>query len=124
MLQIKTSLQACLVDTESGMFLPKPADIIRHIDGNIESQAIWQWHSLIKCIEQNIEWNDSDVADEAGKSAAKRIGGFAKLKTLTYNELEQIKPSFISVYRDCRATETVNNLALDGSMKQLESDHE
>lgn len=48
--QMQQAVADHLQDTEHGMFFPKPADLIRHMDGGTETRALNAWSKLIHAI--------------------------------------------------------------------------
>ena len=47
---IKVAFQKHLTDPDNGRYFPKPADVVRYIDGNSETQALRAWSKVEEAI--------------------------------------------------------------------------
>ena len=61
--EVKTAFQTHLTDPDSGQYFPKPADVVRHLRGNSETQALRAWGKVEEAI-RNIGCYASVVFDD------------------------------------------------------------
>jgi len=47
---VKVAFQKHLMDPDKGQYFPKPADVVRYIDGNSETQALRAWSKVEEAI--------------------------------------------------------------------------
>ena len=45
--QVEHALRACIRDPETGRYMPKPADVIRHLRGNPADEALIAWGAVL-----------------------------------------------------------------------------
>ena len=48
--EVKMAFQIHLTDPDSGQYFPKPADVVRHLRGNSETQALRAWSKIEEAI--------------------------------------------------------------------------
>lgn len=48
--EVKAAFQSHLIDPDAGQYFPKPADVVRHIDGNSDTQALKAWSKVDEAI--------------------------------------------------------------------------
>ena len=85
---------------DTGMFLPKPADIIRHIDGSGDTQAKVAWSHVDKAIREEGAWTSVEFPDEPRIHAViSDMGGWIKLCSTTEQEYPFKQNEFEKRYR-------------------------
>ena len=47
---VKEALQACVANPDSGQFMPKPADVVRYLEGSSQTQALRAWSAVVEAI--------------------------------------------------------------------------
>ena len=99
--QVEHGLKAHLNDTEQGKFQPKPADIIRHIEGtkaDRKTAAEAAWHTVLS----NVNRYDSTVFDDPAIHYAIMIGFGSWLNVCDFDKddfsMQQMYRSFINAY--------------------------
>ena len=78
--EVRHGLNLHVRNPDTGMFLPKPADIIRHIDGSSDSQAKVAWSQVDKAIRYHGAWASVVFVEEPRIHAViAEMGGWIKL---------------------------------------------
>ena len=85
--EIKNAVINYIRNPDNGQFLPTPADIIRHMNGNSYSQALHAWTKVTKAI-QHVGSYSSIIFDDALIHAViSDMGGWISLCHTNTNEL-------------------------------------
>ncbi len=84
---VKAAFKAHTRNPDSGQFFPKPADIVRFIDGSGETRALKAWTIVEKAIHcigiyQSVVFDDCLI-----HAAIEEMGGWVKLCSMTLNDL-------------------------------------
>lgn len=99
------ALYAHIACTDAGMFSPKPANLMKFINGTtkeneqlVEDRAEMAW----ACIELEISrigsYGTLELEDKQAIAAVKAIGGWQQLCASTYDQLVWKKKEFMSAY--------------------------
>ncbi|NMS31841.1 hypothetical protein HKB24_04265, partial [Vibrio parahaemolyticus] len=62
--EVRIGLTRHIQSPDTGQFFPKPADVIKHIDGNSGSRAMVAWNKVDKAVRQVGAWT-SVMFDDA-----------------------------------------------------------
>jgi hypothetical protein len=108
---LKDIAQALNQAVRSSEYLPVPATIIKHIEGDTDSQAIKAWETVIRAIEEAGNYNSVIVPRSIGQ-AIEQLGGWEYVSTRTWDELKWIRKDFIQVF-------TKRTGQLTGAMKMV-----
>lgn len=96
---IQCSLHRLIVDTDVGQFMPKPADIVRSLEGDSESRALMAWSKVMQAIRQVGAW-DSVVFDDLKIHAViMDMGGWVGLCRRPSKDLDFLYHEFKNRYR-------------------------
>ncbi|MEE9452682.1 MAG: DUF6475 domain-containing protein [Gammaproteobacteria bacterium] len=96
---VKRALQAHVDNPDTGQFLPKPADLIRQLEGSSDDKAYQAWSKVVKTIER-IGSYDSVVFDDALIHAVLAdMGGWIALCTNRTEQLKFLQHEFQKRYR-------------------------
>lgn len=79
-------------------YMPKPADIIRIIDGTAEDRASEAWYYVLKTIQQYGHYESVQFDNPAIHYAIERMGGWQKLCQMTEEELPYRERDFVKHY--------------------------
>ena len=85
--QIKQGLTAHINDPKHGDFAPKPADIVRHIEGDGDSRALSAWSTVEQAIRTVGPYESVVFDDRRTMAAIEDMGGWIKLCEVTEKEL-------------------------------------
>jgi hypothetical protein len=95
---IRTALNAHVLHPDGGQFMPKPADILRIINGDGETQALQAWGKVLQAIRM-VGSYDSIVFDDAVIHAAiMDLGGWIELCRNDTRSLVFIGRQFEKIY--------------------------
>lgn len=83
---IRTALTAHVRDPDGGRFAPKPADVIRHIDGDPQSKALSAWSKAIDAIAKAGPWNSVCFDDPIIHAVIADMGGWVMFCEMTDEE--------------------------------------
>lgn len=96
---VRRALDAHVSDADGGRFMPKPADLVRHIDGDPESASLQAWSKVEDAIRRIGPWQ-SVVFDEPSIMAAiEEMGGWIDLCKVTDKELPFRRNEFTKRYK-------------------------
>lgn len=97
--RIAKAFDAHLMDPSAGQFLPKPADLVRQLQGTQTDRAALAWSKALQAI-QRVGAYASVVFDEpAIHCAVEDLGGWPALCATTYDELPHVERRFCAAYR-------------------------
>jgi len=86
--QIQQAIQHHINNPDVGQFMPKPADIVRCIDGKPSDQALRAWSKVEYAIKR-VGHNDSVIFDDTIiHSVIRDIGGWIELCKLSIHDLQ------------------------------------
>lgn len=96
---VSNAVIAHMHDPSTGQFPPKPADIIRHIEGSPEDRAVLAWTKVVNAIERHGPYARL-VFDDPAIHAALDGGMWASLcNAPTYRDLEFRQKDFVAAYK-------------------------
>jgi len=90
--------QAIMEHIKQSPYMPKPADVIRILDGTVEDRASEAWYHVLKAIQQYGHYESVQFDNPAIHYAIERMGGWQKLCQLTEEELPFRERDFIKHY--------------------------
>ena len=99
-----------LLNPDNGQFFPKPADIVKAIDGNTETQALQAWTKVIKAISSGGSWSSLVFDDELIHAVIQDMGGWIQLCQITIKETPFKKSEFEKRYRAYTINPPANHL--------------
>ena len=85
--QVRRALDGHLSDPDGGRFMPKPADLIRHIEGDPQSRSLLGWSDVEKAIRTVGPWQTVVFDDPAVMATIEAMGGWIELCKITEHEL-------------------------------------
>jgi len=101
------ALYAHIACPDAGMFSPKPANLMKFINGTskeqqqlVKDRAEMAWACIEREISRIGSYGTLELEDKQAIAAVKSIGGWRALCMCTYDQLVWKKKSFISSY-DC-----------------------
>ena len=109
-----------LKDTGAGRFCPKPADILRHLNGDADAAAVLAWADVLDCVRYGGRGAEKIVG--AARFAVDSLGGFSAIGRSDESDLGFIQKRFceaFKVYRALDALPPVLALAISGAFKAL-----
>ena len=98
--RVKMAFKAHRKDPKNGQFMPKPADIVRHIDGLPTEIATQAWLKVIEAVKRVGAWGSVQFDDLSIHSAIDTMGGWTKLCAMTDDELPFKQREFEKLYAE------------------------
>jgi len=97
--EVQRAFSSHAADTDNGQFMPKPADLIRHIQGSKEGRALQAWSKVEKAI-RTIGHYDSVVFDDPFiHQIIDEMGGWCKVCGTSEDEMPFKSKEFEKRYR-------------------------
>jgi hypothetical protein len=99
---IRGALSRHVGDADRGQFPPRPADVVRQIEGSTTGAAPLAWGKVIKAVAQVGSWTTVVFDDAAIHAAIADLGGWPEICRCTNDELPFLQRRFESAYRSYR----------------------
>lgn len=101
--QITRALTAHLSDPQQGQFAPKPADVVRHIEGTPDDAAMEAWHKVDQAL-RRVGYGPALVFDDPKiHQVLTEMGGFAQFGRATEQDMQFLRNTFCKRYASLRA---------------------
>lgn len=97
--QINDAFNQHLSDPESGQFLPKPADIVKQLQGTHGDRALVAWGKVYGAIERVGAWASVQFDDQIIHAVIEDMGGWVKINSTKMDELPFTQKRFCDTYR-------------------------
>ena len=98
----------------TGTFFPRPADLIKLIDGTSEENAHEAWAEVLR---QLTDFANAKF-DPATERAVQAMGGAEYLSHMSYHDLEFKKKDFLDYYES--TTDRSDNLGIESQQERIE----
>lgn len=100
--QITQALTAHMNDPQQGQFAPKPADIVRNIEGTPDDAAMEAWGKVDHAL-RRVGYGPHLVFDDPKiHKVLAEMGGFAQFGKATEHDLGFLRQQFTKRYASCR----------------------
>jgi hypothetical protein len=97
--EIDKAFNAHVMNPESGQYLPKPADIIKHLKGTNTDRAAIAWSRVIRAIEIIGPYQTIAFDDPVIHAVIRDMDGWVKLNSITDAESPFVANDFKNRYR-------------------------
>jgi hypothetical protein len=97
--QVRKALTSHAMDPEKGQFPPKPADLVRALQGTHTDRALLAWNRAYKAISQVGAYQTLDLGDPIAHAAIQSIGGWPQFCQSQVDELPFLQKRFCDFYR-------------------------
>lgn len=97
--QVSKALSAHLMDPEKGQFMPKPADVVRQLQGTQTDRALMAWGKAFDAMQRVGAYADVCFDDGLIHAVIEDLGGWVKLCRMDYEELPHTQRRFCDSYR-------------------------
>jgi hypothetical protein len=97
--KVRIALSKHLRDPDTGMFPPKPADVIKHIEGDSETNAAKAWQAVLHAMKHLGPYRSIDFGDTHIHSAIEMMGGWVRLCCTDEEEIKFRAKDFERYYR-------------------------
>jgi hypothetical protein len=95
---VKRAITTHAVDADQGRFMPKPADIVRHIDGDPKSRSLGAWSKVESAVRNIGPYRDVVFDDPLIAQVVIDMGGWIELNNVTEDELPFKRNEFSARY--------------------------
>ncbi len=97
--QVTRALSAHLMDPDRGQFMPKPADIVRQIQGTSSDRSLIAWGKVLDAAQRVGAYQSVCFDDPVIHGAVEDLGGWMKLCRSETNDLGYIQKRFCDAYK-------------------------
>lgn len=97
--EVSNAFSQHLVNTDSGQFFPKPADLVKFIAGNSQSNALKAWSTLERAIRHVGPYQTVCFDDHIIHAVVRDMGGWIELNKISDDELPFKRNEFEKRYR-------------------------
>lgn len=97
--QVSKALTAHAMDAERGQFAPKPADIVRALQGTRTDRALTAWGKLMDAMQRVGAYQSVVFDDPIIHAVVEDMGGWMKLCRSNMDELSYTEHRFCEAYR-------------------------
>lgn len=84
---------------DTGQFMPKPADLIHHLEGNGDGQALAAWSAVEAAIRHVGSWRSVEFPDPRTSHIVGEMGGWLRLCETSEAEIPFTRQEFTRRYR-------------------------
>lgn len=79
--------------------LPKPAEILEHLEGSDDDRALYAWHSFLKTLREHSYYDSIEFEDKTIHAVIESMGGWLKLSDLEIDKTPFVMQDFIKRYK-------------------------
>jgi hypothetical protein len=97
--QVTKALSAHLMDAERGQFMPKPADIVRQLQGTNTDRSLIAWGKVMDACQRVGAYTSVCFDDGIIHAAIEDMGGWVKLCRSNTDELGYLQKRFCDAYK-------------------------
>lgn len=97
--QVSKALTKHAMDAERGQFAPKPADLVRMLQGTATDRAMLAWGKTLEAMQSVGAYTDVVFDDPAIHAVAEDLGGWIKMCRGELKELSYLQHRFCEAYR-------------------------
>jgi hypothetical protein len=97
--QVTKALSAHLMDAEHGRFMPKPADIVRQLQGTNTDRSLLAWGKVMDAAQRVGAYTSVGFDDGLVHAAIEDIGGWVALCRCEMDELPFLQRRFCDSYK-------------------------
>lgn len=97
--QVSKALTAHAMDPERGQFAPKPADLVRKLQGTHTDRALIAWGKTLDAIQRVGVYSSVVFDDGVIHAVIEDLGGWPKVCRTQHDELQFVQKRFCDSYR-------------------------
>lgn len=95
---IRRALSAHVNNTEHGVYAPKPADVVKFLEGDTKTKSLTAWSKVEKAIRHIGPWQSIVLDDPTAQAVIAEMGGWIDLCKVTEKELPFKCNEFVKRY--------------------------
>jgi hypothetical protein len=97
--QVRRALTGHAMDAERGVFAPKPADIVRKLEGTSSDRAMLAWGKALDAMQRVGAYSDVVFDDPAIHAAIEDLGGWPKVCRAETKDMSYLQHRFCESHR-------------------------
>lgn len=97
--QVRRALTGHAMDAERGVFAPKPADIVRKLEGTSTDRAMLAWGKALNAMQRVGAYSDVVFDDPAIHAAIEDLGGWPKVCRAETKDMSYLQHRFCESHR-------------------------
>lgn len=97
--EVRAAFSRHIQNADSGQFAPKPADIIRTLEGDSEGRALGAWTKVLEALRKVGTWRSVVFDDPLIHAVLEDMGGWIRLGTMMTDEVPFRGQEFHKRYR-------------------------
>lgn len=97
--QVSKALTKHAMDPERGQFPPKPADLVRQLEGTATDRAMLAWGKVMEAMQRIGQYTDVVFDDPAIHAVIEDLGGWPKVCRVEMNDLSYMQHRFTEAHR-------------------------
>ncbi|AVF41568.1 hypothetical protein AL486_19130 [Pandoraea apista] len=104
---VRDALGRHAANPDAGQFLPKPADVVKMLEGSTQDAALLAWHKVDKAVREVGTYASVAFDDALIHRVVFEMGGWVSLGTKDESEWPFLKNEFVNRYRGYRGRSQV-----------------
>ena len=97
--EVERALHDCLRDPDRGQYMPRPADVVRSIEGAGADRALVAWGKVLDATRRVGAYRSVAFDDAAIHAAIADMGGWPEICRAQVNEMPFLQKRFCDLYR-------------------------
>lgn len=97
--QVSKALTGHAMDAERGQFAPKPADLVRQLEGTPTDRAMLAWGKVLDAVQRIGQYTDVVFDDPAIHAVIEDLGGWPKVCRVEMKDLSYLQHRFTEAHR-------------------------
>lgn len=97
--QVEAALRRCVEDPDGGQFMPKPADLIKRLDGTATDRSLIAWGKVLDAMQRVGAYTSVAFDDPAIHAAIVDIGGWTQVCRGEVAELPFLQRRFCDAHK-------------------------
>lgn len=97
--QVSKALTAHAMDPERGQFAPKPADLVRQLQGTNSDRSLIAWGKVLDAMQRVGAYSSVVFDDPVIHAVIEDLGGWVKLCRSEMNEIQFVQKRFCDSYK-------------------------
>jgi len=97
--QVTKALSAHLMDAERGQFMPKPADIVRQLQGTNTDRSVMAWGKCLEAAAKVGAYQSVAFDDKVIHAVIEDLGGWVRFCRTEFDDLSYLQKRFCDAYK-------------------------
>lgn len=97
--QVERAFRECIESPDSGQFMPRPADVVRRIEGTSVDRSLIAWGKVLDAVQRVGAYQSVVFDDGAIHAAISDMGGWPSVCRSKADELQFVQKRFCDLHR-------------------------